>query len=57
MAHILKCPSCSSYALSPTCGCGATRIPPKPAKYSPEDRYGSYRRQAKKALEQEEQAS
>jgi rRNA maturation protein Nop10 len=28
--------------------CGKKTIAPKPAKYSPEDKYGKYRRMAKK---------
>ena len=28
--------------------CGAKAATPKPAKYSPEDKYASYRREAKK---------
>jgi len=27
--------------------CGAKTVPPKPAKYSPEDKYADYRRRAK----------
>jgi len=30
------------------CDCGSKAINPKPAKYSPEDQYGSYRRKAKR---------
>jgi H/ACA ribonucleoprotein complex subunit 3 len=48
MKHILKCPKCSSYGLSENCSCGHIRIDYKPAKYSPEDKYGKYRREAKK---------
>lgn len=29
------------------CGCGNKAITPKPAKFSPDDKYGSYRRKAK----------
>jgi H/ACA ribonucleoprotein complex subunit 3 len=47
--HILKCPKCSTYTLSESCPkCGTTALPPIPAKYSPEDQYGKYRREAKK---------
>jgi H/ACA ribonucleoprotein complex subunit 3 len=28
--------------------CGNPAVNPKPAKYSPEDKYGGYRRQAKR---------
>lgn len=44
---ILKCPACKSYALSESCPCGAARVSPRPPKYSPEDKYGRYRRLAK----------
>lgn len=52
--HILKCPSCNSYGLKTSCSCGEKRISPKPAKYSPEDKYGAYRRAAKKVLEEKQ---
>ncbi|MFH1072888.1 MAG: RNA-protein complex protein Nop10 [Nanoarchaeota archaeon] len=45
--QILKCPSCKSYSLLEACSCGGKRVSPKPAKYSPEDKYGKYRRMAK----------
>lgn len=47
MLHILKCPECKSYGLIEKCSCGATRAKPKPPKYSPEDKYGEYRRKFK----------
>ncbi len=46
-SRILKCPACGSYGLAEACACGATRIPPKPPKYSPEDKYAAYRRKYK----------
>jgi H/ACA ribonucleoprotein complex subunit 3 len=52
MRHILKCPDCGSYGISIDCACGGRRLEPKPAKFSPEDKYGHYRREAKK-IEQE----
>ena len=51
MRHILKCPKCHSYGLVEDCACSGKRIEPGPAKYSPEDKYGKYRREAKKMLE------
>ncbi len=45
--HILRCKECGSYGLNEECGCGATRVPPKPPKYSPEDKYAQYRRRYK----------
>lgn len=50
--HILKCEHCSSYALSETCSCGGKRIPVLPPKYSPEDKYASYRRKYKEEHQQ-----
>ncbi len=44
---LLKCPGCKSYALSEICACGSLRVSPRPPKYSPEDKYGRYRRLAK----------
>lgn len=52
MNHILKCSKCSSYGLSEKCSCGARRARPKPPKYSPEDKYGEYRRKFKKEEKQ-----
>ncbi len=47
MSKILKCKSCNSYGMGKKCSCGGERDNPKPTKYSPEDKYGSYRRKAK----------
>ena len=47
MKHILKCTACGSYTLNEACSCGSKTATPKPAKFSPEDHYGNYRRQAK----------
>ncbi|MBR9692591.1 ribosome biogenesis protein [Candidatus Woesearchaeota archaeon] len=44
---ILKCPKCGSYSLKESCDCGEKRISPKPPKWSPEDKYASYRRKYK----------
>jgi len=47
--HILKCPKCEKYTMQPTCSdCKVDTITPRPAKYSPDDPYAKYRRQAKK---------
>ncbi|MCP3683054.1 MAG: ribosome biogenesis protein [bacterium] len=47
MNHIMKC-SCGAYTMKSMCpGCGRRTCIPKPPKYSPEDRYGHYRRLAK----------
>ncbi len=45
MKKIKRCPSCEEYTLKERCGdCGKKTVNPKPPKYSPEDRYGVYRR-------------
>ena len=52
---LLKCVKCGEYTLKDICPrCGEKAINPKPAKFSPEDRYGKYRRMMKKELEKEE---
>ena len=53
MKHILKCPKCNSYGLQEICECGHKRIEPKPQKYSPDDKYGKYRREAKRIIEEQ----
>jgi len=45
--HIHKCQKCSKYTLERVC-CNEKTILVMPAKYSPDDRYAKYRRQAKK---------
>lgn len=44
--NMLKCEKCHNYTLS-ECVCGGKVLSPKPPKYSPEDKYASYRRRAK----------
>jgi len=40
-----KCPTCLTYTLKAACPrCGATTVMALPARYSPQDRYGHYRR-------------
>ena len=44
-----RCPVCQEYMLDPVCKrCGAQTSVPVPPRYSPEDRYGEYRRRLKK---------
>ena len=47
--NILKCVKCDSYTLK-NIHCNNETINPKPAKYSPEDKFGKYRRVAKKEI-------
>ena len=46
--HILKCKSCGKYTMAEKCSCGGEAVKIGPAKYSPEDKYGKYRRTVKK---------
>jgi H/ACA ribonucleoprotein complex subunit 3 len=49
--HILKCKECGTYTVREKCPkCGGEAVPTIPAKYSPEDPYGKYRREAKKEM-------
>jgi len=44
-----KCKKCSEYTLMDVCkSCGAKTVVPVPARFSPEDRYGKYRRMMKR---------
>ncbi len=53
--HIHKCIKCSTYTLKEKCPkCAQNTIMPKPPKYSPEDKYSSFRRETKKAKLHEE---
>ncbi len=54
MRHIFKCGECSAYTLKEECKCGGKAVTTKPPKYSPEDKYASYRRKAKKDLLEKE---
>jgi H/ACA ribonucleoprotein complex subunit 3 len=46
--EILKCPECDSFTIKKECDmCKVKTESPKPAKYSPEDKYGKYRRKYK----------
>ncbi|MGA9098740.1 MAG: RNA-protein complex protein Nop10 [Methanotrichaceae archaeon] len=49
-SKIMRCPACCRYTLKVVCSaCGSPTITTKPARFSPEDPYGKYRR----ALSQE----
>lgn len=53
MKHILYCEKCKDYALTDPCPrCGERAFERKPPKYSPEDKYGKYRRQFKEEAKQ-----
>jgi len=43
-----KCPKCGRYTLKDICPeCGEKTINPEPPRYSPQDKYGKYRRMMK----------
>lgn len=51
-SSILKCPECGKYSMADACkDCGAVNLSPHPPRYSPEDRYGRYRRKLKQIYE------
>ena len=52
MKHIKKCPT-HGYTMKEEC-CGKTTIDPKPPKYSPDDKYGKYRREVKEKERKEQ---
>ncbi len=49
MKEILKCVKCGAYTMEEE-HCGVQSVTPKPARWSPEDKYGKYRREAKREL-------
>ncbi len=49
----MRCPKCVGYTLRAACPkCGSSTVMAMPAKYSPEDRYGEYRRRLKSELKE-----
>ncbi len=47
--EILKCPKCNTYTMKESCPkCNEKTLSPKPARFSLEDKWGKWRRQAKK---------
>jgi H/ACA ribonucleoprotein complex subunit 3 len=53
-----KCNNCSLYTLKDSCPkCGLITIMPVPARYSPQDNYGEYRRRLKKLSEEPQNSS
>jgi H/ACA ribonucleoprotein complex subunit 3 len=47
--QILFCHACKKFTLKESCSCGSKTISLRPAKFSPEDKWGKYRRIARKA--------
>ena len=53
-SHLRRCPACGGYTLKEQCrSCGAPARVVAPARFSPEDHYGVYRRRLKRELEGE----
>ena len=51
MSKLKKCKSCNSYTLKENCPkCKEKTFTIKPAKFSPEDKYGAQRRLYKKTI-------
>jgi len=49
MSKILFCKTCEKYTLKKKCpSCDSATVTPEPAKFSPKDKYGEYRRKYKK---------
>lgn len=55
MRHIFICRKCSRFTMLEQCSCGCEAITAKPPKYSPDDKYASYRREAKRELLKKEE--
>ncbi len=45
-----KCTVCGRYTLKDVCVCGGRADTVKPPRFSPEDKYGEYRRKLKKEV-------
>jgi H/ACA ribonucleoprotein complex subunit 3 len=46
--HILFCGKCNKYTIKDVCPlCNGSVVSHKPPKYSPEDKYGKFRREVK----------
>ena len=45
---LLRCPGCKEYTLEAACPkCGEATLSPHPPRYSPQNKYGHYRRRLK----------
>ena len=49
MKEILQCTVCREFTLKEICKCGGSAISIKPPKYSPDYKYGGYRREVKES--------
>lgn len=49
---LFYCNACDRYTLKPSCSkCGTRTVQSAPPRFSPEDKYGKYRRKLKKGLD------
>mgnify|MGYP001613299638 CR=1 FL=1 len=48
MKRLLYCDKCSAYTLKETHDCGSVSVLHQPAKWSPDDKYGKYRLEARR---------
>jgi H/ACA ribonucleoprotein complex subunit 3 len=52
--NMAKCMECGAYTYSDVCPkCSGKTASPHPSRFSPEDRYGKYRRRLKKLVSEE----
>ena len=51
--EILVCEKCGKFTLKAQCVCGGNAISVRPAKWSPEDKWGEYRRAYKQRVSTE----
>ena len=47
MRHIFKCGNCNKYTMKEVCGCGQKTLIARRAKFTPNDKFASYKRKAK----------
>ena len=53
---IRKCPKCKTYTLKEFCPkCNQKTIYPNPPRYSPQDKFGKFRREALKEIDSKNQ--
>ncbi|MBI2650786.1 ribosome biogenesis protein [Candidatus Woesearchaeota archaeon] len=48
--RIFKCNNCNKYTMKETCDCGNKTLFSRPVKYTPNDKFSSYKRKAKIAI-------
>ncbi len=46
MKTLKTCPACKKYTMNEKCACGSDTRTAHPPKYSPQDKYAKYRREA-----------